>query len=835
MMARQTSQVGGVNFIEIIIGLGGAGSYIAFNLYNKIPKTLPVGIIIYDEDLQAKPPEFPEDQYCCVVKERVDAQKFCEECYDTTLNPKLASEFSRYWPGIIRGLKNKCQKLGHFEGAGLGQSRPKGFLGFLYHIINFPNDNIINKVERLITMLSETHRIDVTKVVNIRIICSFAGGTGSSAFLDLAYLLRKKFPDYKIYGYFILAEAAMHKRERPVTNLDKRRTCANTYAAFWELKYWMKGDKIFRKRYKNDDEYYVEIKREPFDVVYLFDLQNTAGKNLPSYKDYQNLIVDCIYDKIARKEAAQSIRTWLGNNETPPEIPHFHSMGRAILLYPRKDILRLLGLYFLRDYIEQKVVQEDDNEIRKGIESDIRSLELESDKVKLSIKGYKIKNKGFPTTIGTLDVLIASIDKKNYENVIKQIKNTLDEDKGRVDGFLKDAIQSYIDNKKKEFVDKIKKYMEEKGISYVHGYIHNLLPEIEGRIKDVENLLSKQDSTTQKSLTDLENALIYISAKQGGGKKEKEDLKRKCESYLGNYCELKLLEKTLEFYKEFSEFLKKLMEGVNVLHDPLKKEILNEVREECIGYEMEIKTFYEEAASIVKVMPIKENLERYKEIYNNLTNNSKNIENDETLPAINDFKKIIYELFEEVLKLIEGGKSIGSDEKKEFSKILKEKIKGVFEKIFENKIYPTIYDALYEEARKKRKNYEEYLNDIFERVGEGAAPPFLRTSIQTGVGIASQNQYFTIGNKDLLEERLTTIIVESGISINIEEVKEKIGAHCSDEELKDKIIFLTFNFGYNPEYIDGFQENGIYYLKFKEILNSPDKLEVFIDARHTPP
>lgn len=110
---------------------------------------------------------------------------------------------------------------------------------------------------------------------------SLAGGTGSGIFLDVAFLLRQLTKDEdQLFGYFLLPDIYVN---RPGTqNVE-----ANAYAALKELDHFMSLQGTFRYRFGGRE---IEVRKKPFDMVFLVNRENRAGKTFTEVEDLMELL-----------------------------------------------------------------------------------------------------------------------------------------------------------------------------------------------------------------------------------------------------------------------------------------------------------------------------------------------------------------------------------------------------------------------------------------------------------------------------------------------------------------------------------------------------------------
>ncbi len=120
-----------------------------------------------------------------------------------------------------------------------------------------------------------------TPHLTVALVGSLAGGTGSGIFLDVAFLLRQLMKDEdQLFGYLLLPDIYVN---RPGTqNVE-----ANAYAALKELDYFMSLQGTFRYRFGGRE---IEVRKKPFDMVFLVNRENRAGKTFTEVEDLVELL-----------------------------------------------------------------------------------------------------------------------------------------------------------------------------------------------------------------------------------------------------------------------------------------------------------------------------------------------------------------------------------------------------------------------------------------------------------------------------------------------------------------------------------------------------------------
>lgn len=200
---------------------------------------------------------------------------------------------------------------------GAGQIRNVGRLLFLYHI-NRLKERIVKACERVTTHLAiqEAQKKGASAGafespdVDVVIISSLAGGTGSGAFLDCAYLMRAlgstgKVRLGEVRGYLVLPDVFRNDLQ---TDVQRETVYANGYAALAEMEYF--NDPKRHPFPHQDWGDILPIQRNitaaAFDVCYLFSSNNGAA--LVEAKEVYDLVSDALAFAIGGSNLAAAIR-----------------------------------------------------------------------------------------------------------------------------------------------------------------------------------------------------------------------------------------------------------------------------------------------------------------------------------------------------------------------------------------------------------------------------------------------------------------------------------------------------------------------------------------------
>lgn len=144
-------------------------------------------------------------------------------------------------------------------------------------------DSIVNKLRTVIKTLISLEKEETMGTLEIVLTSGISGGTGSGAFLDMAYLIRYTMEHFypKVamnFMAYILTPAVNVDKISNITSGKKDMLETTGYAALKELDFWMNYNTHqypFVQRYSNDIE--VKWDKTPFDNVILMSNQKIDG------------------------------------------------------------------------------------------------------------------------------------------------------------------------------------------------------------------------------------------------------------------------------------------------------------------------------------------------------------------------------------------------------------------------------------------------------------------------------------------------------------------------------------------------------------------------------
>lgn len=178
--------------------------------------------------------------------------------------------------------------------------------------------------------------------LNIFVIGSLCGGTGSGMFLDIAYALRNLYgsQSVQIVGYLVIS---------PQLYGDTPSMSANTYAALKELDYYSSPGTKFNAVYDIQNVVTVQEQRPPFDYAYLVSHQTVGEYQILT----QGKLCNVIAHKIALDFSGELAPVVKGNRDNflqhmiqpdqhpRPNTQRYLTFGLAAIYFPRDRIVRI--------------------------------------------------------------------------------------------------------------------------------------------------------------------------------------------------------------------------------------------------------------------------------------------------------------------------------------------------------------------------------------------------------------------------------------------------------------------------------------------------------------
>ena len=284
----------------IIIGIGGSGGDVLlrirkrfFEKYGSLSQFPIVSYLWIDTDATEK------DVGAGVFAEQIafaPSEKLMATMPDTT---KVTNDLNQY-PHIKRWFYPGLAKLKTMT-EGAGQIRAYSRLGFYEHYTEIRNSIVnagaqVRNVENIKTVRDKHHLEANPNDLQVFIVFSLAGGTGSGMFLDLAFLVKDVFRGNALTTIGCVLMPGLF-------NPNEDRVFANGYAALKELEHYS---------YEHDfevewpDGVHRKIAGPPFSYTYLIDRTNHSNNSVDfaTREIVFNMVADNLFKDFTQSDFA---------------------------------------------------------------------------------------------------------------------------------------------------------------------------------------------------------------------------------------------------------------------------------------------------------------------------------------------------------------------------------------------------------------------------------------------------------------------------------------------------------------------------------------------------
>lgn len=360
----------------LLIGLGGTGSRVVNNVV---------------KELYANGKRINDGEICCAVLDtnENDNDKIIDTNTGVPVIPtskaqKIRDYFNEYHHlEIHKWCPQSPSFLEQTMINGASEVRVKSRLAFM----DCCESDVIRRLE---SMINEVLMRGTGSEIQIMLVSSLSGGTGSGMFIQVALWLRKFLHDYEllIQGIFMLPDVFIRTvddiRNNKATQAKHR---ANAYAAVKELNAISK----IRMGFMNDDdmpdrivldklfdsERDKKVGKAVFDHAFLIDYDGYRCIGLDAITDYEKLVAQLVYMQIF-SPMAKDIRSELDNTYTEfdkAKEPLYASCGTSKAVYPRESVKTYCAIRAAKDSLKDgwgKI----DSEI-KALEDEIKQNENE--------------------------------------------------------------------------------------------------------------------------------------------------------------------------------------------------------------------------------------------------------------------------------------------------------------------------------------------------------------------------------------------------------------------------------------------------------------------------
>jgi hypothetical protein len=419
--------------------------------------------------------------------------------------------------------------------AGAGQVRARGRLALfaraseVYARIRRAVDDV-RHIRNQKQMYSDQFQVSTRAGVEVHIVGSLAGGTGSGTFLDVAFIARDIIGSDEQSNFTgVLLLPGIFTRYAGVALVKP-----NAYGALKEIEYLstMKGS--FQIDYGMRR---IDVTRPPFDVVYLIDSINEQGRTVMEQNDLVSLIADGMYVQIGSQIGADSanavdnIKTQIATaGRVKGRSPQYCSFGVASLVMPAFDTMiyedakRLVSDDLLNGAV---VDSEIEDEVQRFIEQN-RLREDDSDQV---IEFLSQREGGgqlrFPMALGQL---------KFDTKALSAIKNLYTVHRSRAERQIAQSIAANMDALRDASVAAINAFWET-AVNRVNGFsrAERFFEKLQAKLEWYQNMMDGEakDERTKLKALNFKPAEDQIAEAVGAFLRREARVKTACEVYAG--------------------------------------------------------------------------------------------------------------------------------------------------------------------------------------------------------------------------------------------------------------------------------------------------------------
>jgi hypothetical protein len=370
----------------IVIGLGGTGqwalTYLKKNLletYLEVPET--VRLLAFDTtsdkseaQVAQQTQDQPKEEKAEVGNVTLDPgefvylggniQKICYEIVKENKHPHIGSWLQAQW--YLQSVDSNAFDIS----GGAGMRRPFGRMAVFYDL-STGAQKVYNKINTAITEVKAANKKG--QPVEIYIISSLAGGTGSGMFIDIAHLTRiialnNQIKDLAVRGFLVLQNAFN-------SVIKVQQVLPNAFGAMRELdRFMLVFERDYPIHYSKEalqpvDVYHSVYRNKLFDNCYLLDATRREAPldNVPPKLGIYPCVAECITamldaetgDAFSQhyKNVNQNIAK-LQNEKTSAEGKAlFSSLGAYTYILPVEDIIKRNTLKAVRELLEARLMK----------------------------------------------------------------------------------------------------------------------------------------------------------------------------------------------------------------------------------------------------------------------------------------------------------------------------------------------------------------------------------------------------------------------------------------------------------------------------------------------
>jgi hypothetical protein len=419
--------------------------------------------------------------------------------------------------------------------AGAGQVRARGRLALfakfdeLYGRIRNAVDEVRN-IRNQKQMTYDNFQISQRSGVEVYIVGSLAGGTGSGTFLDISYIARHIIggdEQSNFTGIFVLPRFFA---SRPGTAMVK----PNAYGALKELEHLSTSRANFQIDYGSRR---ISVNRPPFDLVYLVDSINEQGRTIADQPDLHKVIADGMYVQMASQigadaaNAVDNIKTQLAvANRVKGRSPQYCSFGVASLTMPSFDAIMFEDAkrLVIEDLLNGSVT---DADVEQDVQRFIDANRLREDEADQVLEALSEREGG-----GQLRVPMSIAQLKFDNQALTAIKNLHTSHRSKAERQIAQTIATNFEKLRDTSVNAINAAWES-SVNRVNGFTRaeRFFEKLQAKLEWYHNMMdgeAKEERTKLKALS-FKPAEEQITEAAGAFFKREGKVKTACEVYGG--------------------------------------------------------------------------------------------------------------------------------------------------------------------------------------------------------------------------------------------------------------------------------------------------------------
>lgn len=367
----------------LLIGLGGTGQKVLVQLkarmirnYREIPPA--VEFLCFDTDQTVEQTQLDGK----VIRLTADTELVNIGGIET---PSIIRNLDQY-PRIASWITEDKEKIPmRAIVMGAQQVRPLGRMSFFWRV-----QEIEQKMRAAVNRLTDIKLGTEQRGINVFVISSVCGGTGSGAIVDVAYLIRNVIQRAGLAASFCYVNGIL-ALPSVFPNVEKNGIESNAYATLRELDYFMENGN-WELDYGNPKVPTVKFEgQRPFNICYLVDARNERGQGLAGLEDVAPMLAEAIYLQISSQVGAannsvfDNVRVLALRTENKEEgrlkATAYSSLGTASLVFPAEKIIELCAHRLGADLTQKELLarRASDDEVNAAVNNFLQANQLDTE------------------------------------------------------------------------------------------------------------------------------------------------------------------------------------------------------------------------------------------------------------------------------------------------------------------------------------------------------------------------------------------------------------------------------------------------------------------------